>query len=264
MLTEITPDVLVPHHHPIQFIKSMVDKALTQLSATFDRTYADQSRASIPPEHLLKACLIMAPSSMRSGRQSCERPEYDLLFKWFLDLNIMDHSFNHSMFSKNKDRPLDADVAREFFLLTIVERAREQRLLPEDRFSVDGMLIEARLSLKSFRPRDEDPPPAPAQIAVVNAIRRWTFAVSGAAMRPKSPTRIPRLGRSRKAKARKPDFVSAPACLRTTEPACACLRPWRWSLGTCPWTQTGLLCGPGPTKAIRPVWCRFTRSCKRR
>ena len=99
----------------------------------------------------------MALYSVRSERQFCGRLEYDLLFKWFLDLNIMDHSFDHSVFAKNRQRLLDADVAREF-LLQIVEQAREQRLLSEDHFSVDGTLLEAWASLKSFRPRDEDPP----------------------------------------------------------------------------------------------------------
>ena len=96
--------------------------------------YAANGRASISPEHLLKACLLMALFSVPSERQFCERLEYDLLFKWFLDLNIMDHSFDHSVFSKNKERLLDADVAREF-LLQIVARARERRLLSEEHFS---------------------------------------------------------------------------------------------------------------------------------
>ena len=99
----------------------------------------------------------MALYSVRSERQFCERLEYDLLFKWFLDLNIMDHSFDHSVFAKNRQRLLDADVAREF-LLQIVEQAREQRLLSEEHFSVDGTLLEGWASVKSFRPRDEDPP----------------------------------------------------------------------------------------------------------
>ena len=99
----------------------------------------------------------MALYSVRSERQFCERLEYDLLFKWLLDLKIMDHSFDHSVFAKNRQRLLDADVAREF-LLQIVEQAREQRLLSEDHFSVDGTLLEAWASLKSFRPRDADPP----------------------------------------------------------------------------------------------------------
>ena len=123
------------------------------------RIYAANGRASIPPEHLLKACLLMALFSVRSERQFCERLEYDLLFKWFLDLNIMDHGFDHSVFAKNRQRLLEADVAREF-LLEIVGQAREQRLLSEEHFSVDGTLLEAWASVKSFRPRDEDEPPS--------------------------------------------------------------------------------------------------------
>ena len=159
MLTAVTPDALVPQRHPIRRIKPMVDRALAQLSPTFDRMYAANGRASIPPEHLLKACLLMALFSVRSERQFCERLEYDLLFKWFLDLNIMDHGFDHSVFAKNRQRLLDADVAREF-LLEIVGQAREQRLLSEEHFSVDGTLLEAWASVKSFRPRDEDEPPS--------------------------------------------------------------------------------------------------------
>ncbi|MCY4416219.1 MAG: IS5 family transposase, partial [Chloroflexi bacterium] len=111
------------------------------------------------PEHLLKACLLMALFSVRSERQFCERLKYDLLFKWFLDLNIMDHGFAHPVFAKNRQRLLDADVAREF-LLEVVEQAREQRLLSEEPFSVDGTLLETWASVKSFRPRDEDEPPS--------------------------------------------------------------------------------------------------------
>ena len=159
MLTAVTPDALVPRRHPIRRIKPMVDRALAQLSPTFDRMYAANGRASIPPEHLLKACLLMALFAVRSERQFCERLEYDLLFMWVLDLNIMDHGFDHSVFAKNRLRLLDADVAREF-LLEIVGQAREQRLLSEEHFSVDGTLLEAWASVKSFRPRDEDEPPS--------------------------------------------------------------------------------------------------------
>jgi transposase len=161
MLTVITPEALVPQVHPIRRIKPIVDRALAQLFPIFDGMYADHGRASIPPEHLLKASLLMALYSVRSERQFCERLEYDLLFKWFLDLNITDRSFDHSMFAKNRQRLLDADVAREF-LLQIVAQAREQRLLSEDHFSVDGTLLEAWASLKSFRPRDADPPSSAA------------------------------------------------------------------------------------------------------
>ena len=90
MLTAVTPDDLIPQGHPIRRIKPKVDRALAQLSPTFARMYAQNGRASIPPEHLLKAGLLMALYSVRSERQFCERLNYDLLFKWFLDLNIMD------------------------------------------------------------------------------------------------------------------------------------------------------------------------------
>ena len=154
MLTAVTPDALVPQHHPIRHIKPLVDQALVELSPTFDRMYAANGRASIPPEHLLKACLLMALFSVRSERQFCERLEYDLLFKWFLDLNIMDHGFDRSVFAKNRQRLLDADVARGV-LLEIVAQARKQRLLSEEHFSVDGALFEAWASMKSLRRKDE-------------------------------------------------------------------------------------------------------------
>ena len=118
----------------------MVDRALAQLSPTFNQMYAQNGRASIPPAHLLMACLLMALYSVRSERQFCERLEYDLLFKWFPDLNIMDHSFDHSVFAKNRSRLMQAEVSREF-LLAIVEQARRQGLLSVKRFSVDGTLL---------------------------------------------------------------------------------------------------------------------------
>ena len=143
MLTAVTPDALIPQGHPMRRINPMVDRALAQMSSTFDQMYAQNGRASIPPEHLLKACLLMALYSVRSERQFCERLEYDLLFKWFLDLNIMDHSFDHSVFAKNRSRLLEAEVSREF-LLAIVEQARQQGLLSAEHFSVDGTLLRPR------------------------------------------------------------------------------------------------------------------------
>ena len=109
MLTAVTPDALVPPRHPIRQIKPMVEAALAKLSPTFNRMYAEDGRPSIPPEHLLKGCLLIALFSVRSERQFCERLEYDMLFKWFLDLNILDPAFDHSVFSKNKDRLLEHD-----------------------------------------------------------------------------------------------------------------------------------------------------------
>jgi len=114
--------------------------------------YAEVGRPSIPPEHLLKACLLIALYSIRSERQFCERLQYDLLFKWFLDLNIMDPAFDASTFSKNKERLLEHQVAREF-LGAVLAEARDRKLLSEDHFTVDGTLLEAWASLKSFRPK---------------------------------------------------------------------------------------------------------------
>ena len=158
MLSSLTPDQLVPQDHPIRQIKPIVDQALRELSPVFNRMYADLGRPSIPPEHLLKACLLIALYSIRSERQFCERLQYDLLFKWFLDLNIMDAAFDASSFSKNKERLLEHQVAREF-LGAVVAQARRQKLLTEDHFTVDGTLLEAWASLKSFRPKDGEEAP---------------------------------------------------------------------------------------------------------
>ena len=159
MLTAITPDALTRSAIPSGTSSPWWTGPLAQLSqpSTGCTLKTTTRRASIPPEHLLKVGLLMALFSVRSERQFCERLEYDRTFKWSLDLNIMDHSFDHSVFSKNKQRLLDADVAREF-LLEIVEQAREQPLLSEEHFSVDGTLLEAWASVKSFRPKDKDPP----------------------------------------------------------------------------------------------------------
>jgi len=153
MLTAITPDHKVPQDHPIRAIKPIVDRALQELSPTFNAMYAKVGRPSIPPEHLLKGCLLIALYSIRSERQFCERLEYDLLFKWFLDLNIEDPAFDASTFSKNKDRLLEHEVARQFFQ-AVQEEARRRRLLSADHFTVDGTLLEAWASMKSVRPKE--------------------------------------------------------------------------------------------------------------
>ena len=122
--------------------------------------YSETGRPSIPPEHLLKACLLIALYSVRSERQFCEQLHYDLLFKWFLDLNIIDPAFDASTFSKNKERLLENEVARKF-LVVVLEEARQRKLLSEDHFTVDGTLLEAWASLKSFSPKDGNDTHAP-------------------------------------------------------------------------------------------------------
>ncbi len=153
MLLALTPDQLVPAEHPIRCIKPLVESALARLSPLFDGMYADRGRPSIPPERLLKGLLLIALYSIRSERQFCERLRYDLLFKWFLDLNIADPGFDPSTFSKNRERLLGHEVARAFFTEVVAE-AKRRRLLSAEHFTVDGTLLEAWASLKSYRPRD--------------------------------------------------------------------------------------------------------------
>lgn len=159
MLLAITPDQLVPADHPVREIKAIVEDVPTELSPVFAQMYARNGRPSIPPEHLLKASLLIALYSVRSERQFCERLQYDLLYKWFLDLNISDPAFNPTTFSKNRERLLEHEVSRHFFD-TVVQEARRRHLFSDDHFSVDGTLLDAWASMKSFRPRDDtDPPP---------------------------------------------------------------------------------------------------------
>ncbi len=117
--------------------------------------YAQIGRPSIPPEHLLKSCLLMALYSIRSERQFCERLRYDLLFKWFLGLNVEDEPFDHSSFAKNRRRLLEHRVSRQFFE-AVVGQARRRHLLSSSHFTVDGTLLEAWASMKSMRPRDQE------------------------------------------------------------------------------------------------------------
>ena len=151
----VAPDHKVPRDHPIRTIKPIVDRALARLSPLFNQMYSKRGRPSIPPEHLLKASLLIALYSVRSERQFCERLEYDLLFKWFLDQDINTPAFDASTFSKNRQRLLDHDVARQFFQAVLAE-ARQRELLSDDHFTVDGTLLEAWASLKSMRPKDGD------------------------------------------------------------------------------------------------------------
>jgi transposase len=156
MLTLVNPEQRVPSNHPIRLIKSLAEVALKELSALFEQMYSEVGRPSIPPERLLKASLLMALYTVRSERMFCEQLDYNLLFRWFLDLNWDEPAFDHSTFSRNRMRLLKHDVASEFFR-TVVAEARELKLTSDEHFTVDGTLIEAWASLKSLRPKDEQP-----------------------------------------------------------------------------------------------------------
>ena len=156
MLSVVDAEHCVPEDHPIRRIKTLANAELARLSPTFDAIYAEGGRPSIPPERLLKALLLIALYSVRSERQLCEQLHYNLLFRFFLGLGMHEPILDASTFAKNKARLLEADVARHF-LAGIVDRAKTARLISTEHFTVDGTLIEAWASLKSFRPRDEAP-----------------------------------------------------------------------------------------------------------
>lgn len=153
MLALVSLESLVPSEHPLRRIKPRVDQALRDLSPVFDAMYADGGRPSVPPERLLKAMLLMALYSVRSERLFSEQLAYNMLFRWFLDMDMVERPFDHSVFSHNRDRLIEHDVARRFFD-QVVEQARAEGLLSADHFSVDGTLIEAWGSHKSFQPKD--------------------------------------------------------------------------------------------------------------
>jgi transposase len=156
MLSLVTPDHLVPDDHPLRRIKELADAALGELSATFEAMYSQVGRPSIPPERLLKASLLIALFSVRSERQFCDQLRYNFLFRWFLDMNAIEENFDATAFTHNRKRLIEHDVARKFFR-EIVKQAAAARLMSGDHFTVDGTLIEAWASLKSFRPKDEKP-----------------------------------------------------------------------------------------------------------
>jgi len=160
-LTPLTPESFVPEDHPIRALRRLADLALAKLSPTFREMYAPIGRPSIAPERLLKAMLLLAFYSIRSERQLCERLRYDLLFKYFLGLQIAEEVFDHSTFSKNRQRLLEHDVSHKFFL-AVREEAQKRQLLSAEHFTVDGTLLDAWASLKSVRPRDEDGGPPQA------------------------------------------------------------------------------------------------------
>ena len=153
MLTTISPEDLIPRNHPIRRIREVVDGVLVELDGEFEAMYSAIGRPSVPPEQLLKATVLMAMYSMRSERAFCERLNYDLLFKWFLNLPIDAPAFDPTTFTKNRDRLLDHEIADRFFE-AVVRQAKLRRYISSEHFSVDGTLLEAWASHKSFKPKD--------------------------------------------------------------------------------------------------------------
>lgn len=155
MFSYISPEARVPKDHPLRPIQAMANMALKELSPIFKELYSRIGRRSIAPEKLLRSLLLQILYSIRSERMLVEQLEYNLLFRWFVGLSMDEPIWNHSTYSKNRDRILDTDIA-VVFLRQITRQAEEAGLLSDEHFTVDGSLIEAWASLKSFRPRNTD------------------------------------------------------------------------------------------------------------
>jgi len=167
MYSYLSPEVRVRADHPLRAIRAMADQALATMSKRFDAMYAKTGRPSIPPEKLLRAQLIQMLYSVRSERLLMEEIDYSMLFRWFVGMNLDEPVWDVTVFTKNRDRLLEGDVAREF-LRAVISQAREEDLTSDEHFTVDGTLIEAWASLKSFQRKYEKqgPPDDPGNPTV--------------------------------------------------------------------------------------------------
>jgi transposase len=160
MFSYISAAQRVPAEHPLRRIREMADTALKALSREFDRLYSKVGRPSIPPEHLLRALLLQYFYGIRSERLLMEQLDYNLLFRWFVGLSMDDEVWDASSFSKNRDRLLEGEIA-ERFLQAVVDQASAKGLTSDEHFSIDGTLVEAWASQKSFKPKGGDKGPGP-------------------------------------------------------------------------------------------------------
>src|SRR5438128_5294073 len=155
----LSPEMRVRKDHPLRAIREMVDEVLTQLSRRFDTMYSRVGRPSIAPEKLLRAQLLQILYSIRSECLLMEELDYNLLFRWFVGLNADDEVWDATVFTKNRNRLLEAEVAKEF-LAKVVEQAQGRGLTSDEDFTVDGTLLEAWAGAKSFQAKDKKQPPS--------------------------------------------------------------------------------------------------------
>lgn len=158
MFVYLSPESFVPKGHPLRPIRKMVDEALNKLSPDFSQMYSHTGRPSIPPERMLKAMLLQVLYSIPSNVKLVEQLHFSILFRWFLGLGLDEPVWDHSSFSKNQERLIQTNIAARF-LTEVLEQARRKKLLSKDHFSVDGTLIKAWASIKSFKPKDDDQDP---------------------------------------------------------------------------------------------------------
>jgi transposase len=156
MYSYLSPEERIPTDHPLRPILAMTDRALRELSVRFGEIYSNLGRRSVPPEKLLRALLLQVLYSIRSERMLMEQLEYNLLFRWFVGLNMDDAVWNGTVFSKNRERLLRGEIAQAFFE-AVVKQARKKDLLSDEHFTVDGTLLEAWASKKSYQKKDEPP-----------------------------------------------------------------------------------------------------------
>jgi transposase len=163
LFSYVNCEARVPKDHPLRTILRIVDPALTVVSPEFEGLYAKFGRPSIPPERLLRAVLLQAFYSVRSEKQLMEQLQYNLLFRWFVGLSLDDEIWDETVFTKNRERLIEGDIAKKF-MAAVLDQEAVKALLSDEHFSVDGTLIEAWASMKSFRPKDgSGEPPAPGR-----------------------------------------------------------------------------------------------------
>jgi len=163
LFSYVNCEARVPKDHPLRAILRIVDEALAALAPEFEGLYAKFGRPSIPPERLLRALLLQAFYSVRSEKQLMEQLQYNLLFRWFVGLSLDDAIWDETVFTKNRERLIEGDIAKKF-MAAVLDQEAVKALLSDDHFSVDGTLIEAWASMKSFRPKDgSGEPPAPGR-----------------------------------------------------------------------------------------------------
>jgi transposase len=159
MFSYLSPEQRVPPDHPLRKIRAITDQILKSLSGVFGRMYSRVGRCSIPPEQLCRALLLQVLYTIRSERMLMEQLEYNLLFRWFVGLDMDERVWDVTVFTKNRQRFLEADIAMKFFQ-RVVDQARSLGLMSDEHFTVDGTLLEACAGLKSFKPKDGDDTPA--------------------------------------------------------------------------------------------------------
>jgi len=160
MFSYLSPEQRVPADHPLRKVRQLTDQILKSLSSVFGRMYSEVGRRSIPPEQLCRALLLQVLYTIRSERMLMEQLEYNLLFRWFVGLNMDEAVWDVTVFTKNRQRFLEADIATHFFQ-RVIEQARNLDLMSDEHFTVDGTLLEACAGLKSFKQKDAGEPPVP-------------------------------------------------------------------------------------------------------